>query len=415
MRVMFAVSDYLPHYFPMVPLGWALQAAGHEVRVVCGTAQQSHVEGAGLSPVPVLEDVNMLMWARLGLHQAVRAGTAPAELELPLVHPETGAELGHPDEFDVDAFIRSIRGPEAGKAGRRINAMVDFARDWRPDLVLHDLLHLDGVVPARVLGVPALCHLTGPIGTEETGWGLDFVPQHYSREFERHGITATGRALIDRVIDICPADLAPPTAAERLPLRYVPYNGPGGMDPWMARPAERPRVVVMWSNTLPHLYGARSFAVPMILDALAGLDVDVVLTMNAAGLAKTGPLPSNVTVVEHCPLHLLMATADLLVHSGGAGGLLTATAHGLPQLVVAFGAEYRANGERIEAAGGGRLLSGPRTDAEELRRSVRALLEDPSHRRGAEKLRDQNLDRPSPADLVETLERIAAGPEGAAR
>lgn len=408
MRVMFAVSDYLPHYFPMVPLGWALQAAGHEVRVVCGAAQRPHIESAGLTPVPILEDVDMLMWARLGVHWAAREGNVPADLDLPLMNPATGEPLADLADFDWDGFLSSVRGPEAAKAGRRIDAMVGFARQWKPDLVVHDILHLDGVVPARALGVPAVCHLTGPLGTKETEWGLDVIPAHFSRAYDTYGVADRGRDLISHVIDICPAAMAPETDAVVVPSRYVPYNGPGAMPAWAARKPRRPRVVVMWSNTLEHLYGPASFIVPAILDAVGDLDADVVLTVNAKSAARLEKVPHNVRVMEHCPISLLMPTADVLVHSAGAGALLAAAAAGVPQLLITFGAEYRANGRRLAATGSGLQLHGPGIEPEEIRKAVLALLEEPAYRAGGARLREQTLERPTPADLVSVLTDLAA-------
>ncbi len=410
MRVMFAVSDYLPHYFPMVPLGWALQAAGHEVRVVCAPGQTSHVEGAGLTPVPILEDVDMLMWARLGHFWAARDGNVPADLDMPVISPADGAVLDSVDDFDFDAFLKSIRGPEASKAGRRIDAMVDFARRWHPDLVIHDVLHLDAVVAAKVLGVPAICHLTGPIGTQETGYGLNFIPEHYSRAFDRHGVQERGVDLIDHVIDICPVSMAPPTAANRLPVRYIPYNGPGAMPAWAARKPRRPRICVMWSQTLSKLFGPATFAVPLITEALADLDVEVVVTVNAEGTRQLGKVPDNVRLLEHCPVHLLLATADALVHAGGAGSTLTAVAAGVPQLFVTFGPEYRANGQRLAATGAGLQLHGPTVDAETIRKSVLSLLEDQSYGDHANRLRQEMLDRPTPAQITADLSALAGAP-----
>jgi len=408
MRVMFAVSDYLPHYYPMVPLGWALQAAGHEVRVVCGAAQRGYVESAGLTPVPILEDLDLLLWARIGMHAAARAGLVPADLELPLMNPQTGQPLADPADFDFEAFLATVRGPQAGTAGRRIDAMVEFARQWRPDLVVHDILHLDGAVPAKVLGVPAVCHLTGPLGTTETEWGLDLIPQHFSRAYDAHGVADRGRELIEHVIDICPAAMAPGTDAAVIPSRYVPYNGPGPMPVWAGRRAPRPRVVVMWSNTLEHLYGPASFAVPTILDAIGGLDLDVVLTVNAKSVARLEQVPDNVRVLEHCPISLLLPTADALVHSGGAGALLAAAAAGVPQLLITFGAEYRANGRRLAATGSGIQVHGPGIEPEAIRKAVLGLLEDPAYGEGAAVLREQTRQRPTPADLVPVLTRLAA-------
>jgi len=410
MRVMFAVSDYLPHYFPMVPLAWALQAAGHEVRVVCAPDQTTHVEGAGLTPVPILDDVDMLMWARLGHFWAASAGAVPADLDLPVINPATGEPLASVEDFDADEFFKSIRGPEAAKTGRRIDAMVDFARRWHPDLVIHDTLHLDAVVAAKVVGVPAICHLTGPIGTKETEYGLNFIPEHYSRAFDKHGVVERGTDLIRHVIDICPTSMAPATDAGRLPVRYIPYNGPGSMPAWAARKPRRPRICVMWSQTLTRLFGPATFAVPMIVDALADLDVEVVVTVNAEGTRRLGKVPDNVRLLEHCPVHLLLATADALVHAGGAGSTLTAVAAGVPQLFVTFGPEYRANGRRLAATGAGLQLHGPRVDSESIRKSVLALLEDQSYGDHANRLRQEMLDQPTPAKLaVDLLELAESG------
>ena len=65
MRVLFAVSAWPGHYFPLVPLGWALRAAGHEVRVLCAESDVDPVTRAGLTPVPVLRGLDLLLGARM--------------------------------------------------------------------------------------------------------------------------------------------------------------------------------------------------------------------------------------------------------------------------------------------------------------------------------------------------------------
>ncbi|MBA8827514.1 UDP:flavonoid glycosyltransferase YjiC (YdhE family) [Saccharopolyspora lacisalsi] len=410
MRVVFAVSDYRPHYYPMVPLGWALQAAGHEVRVVCAPKQAPLIDSAGLTPVPLLDDVDLLKMTRVWNHWQQREGLAPEELELPALNPMTGAELDRLEDFDWAEFPRDEWWP-GPTMGQRIRAMVGFVEQWRPGLVVHDLLYLDPVVAARDAGIPSICHLTGPIGTTETEWGLDFVPQWFSEEFDNHEVPRDGEALIDRVVDICPPSMSPPTNALRLPMRYIPYNGPGSMPLWAQKRSHKPRVCIMWSNTLVHLYGSKSFVVPTLLAALADLDVEVVLTMNADALSRLGPIPANVRALEHCPVHILQETTDLMVHSAGAGALLTAAAAGVPQLLVTFGAEYRANGRRLAATGAGVQLDGVRINAETVRESAITLLDDPSYRHHAQALRREMYDMPTPADSVRGLESIAAGAE----
>src|SRR4051812_34880722 len=53
MRVLFTTWDWAGHFFPMVPLGWALRAAGHEVLVATDPGFAPTVTGAGLPALPV--------------------------------------------------------------------------------------------------------------------------------------------------------------------------------------------------------------------------------------------------------------------------------------------------------------------------------------------------------------------------
>jgi UDP:flavonoid glycosyltransferase YjiC (YdhE family) len=55
MRVVFVTFPVPSHYFPMVPLGWAMRAAGHEVRVTCPPSLTATVTGSGLPAVTIPE------------------------------------------------------------------------------------------------------------------------------------------------------------------------------------------------------------------------------------------------------------------------------------------------------------------------------------------------------------------------
>nr|WP_181726596.1 hypothetical protein [Micromonospora provocatoris] len=46
------------HFYSLVPLGWALQAAGHEVRVASHPSMAATISTAGLAAVPLGEDVD---------------------------------------------------------------------------------------------------------------------------------------------------------------------------------------------------------------------------------------------------------------------------------------------------------------------------------------------------------------------
>lgn len=406
MRVLFTVSDWPAHYFPMVPLGWALQAAGHEVRVACAPSQARTLEHAGLTPVPVLGDLDMVFLARFKNLTDIAAGTW-RHPGLPGLHPATGEVLESLDGFDFAAHADEVKRRIARETTTGLTGVLALARGWRPDLVVHDRLSMDGVLAARALGIPHVAHLWGPVGTAEQDPELHPVPVDYTRAFPRHGLPPMGPGLLEYVIDPCPPSLAPPTGATRLPVRYVPYNGPGAPAPWALERRDRPRVCVMWSNSVSRTYGPAAYLVPDVVRALAGPGTEVVLPVHPDDVAALGELPADVRVVEQLPLRLLLPGCDAIVHHGGAGSVMTAVAAGVPQLALTFGAEQEADGTRLAATGAGIHLRGDRASGDAVRSAVAALLTEPSYRAAALRLRAENEERPAPAALVPVLEQLA--------
>lgn len=77
MRVLFTLSSWPTHYASMVPLGWALQAVGHEARVLCTPSQTGWVSAAGLNPTPILDGMNVVRRLRLQYYHEARDGVWP--------------------------------------------------------------------------------------------------------------------------------------------------------------------------------------------------------------------------------------------------------------------------------------------------------------------------------------------------
>lgn len=103
MRVLFTVSDWTGHYYPLVPLGWALQAAGHEVRVACALSQTEPLGRTGLTAVPVMRPgLEMIVQGRLRNYWDAQEGRWPHPGLPP--HPLTGEVLTDLAEFDFPAF-----------------------------------------------------------------------------------------------------------------------------------------------------------------------------------------------------------------------------------------------------------------------------------------------------------------------
>ncbi|MGW0534416.1 nucleotide disphospho-sugar-binding domain-containing protein [Streptomyces sp. NPDC003032] len=406
MRVLFTVSNWGGHYFCMVPLGWALQAAGHDVRVACPPAQAGAVREAGLIPVPVLESPDLTYWARLTRYQEAVEGRSPLPGLPP--HPVTGRPLKDLAEFDAAGAAARFWAEMPGVIERSYDAAVAFGRAWRPDLVVHDLLAPEGALVARLAGVPAVYHSLGLFGAAETEHGVDLGLEDPTGSFARHGAEPWDRTQISHVIDPSPDGALPPHGtALRLPVRYVPYNGPGASPPWLHEPAAGPRICVLWGYSATAMYGPHVPAFGHAVRAAAAHAAEVVLTASEEQVASLGPLPSHVRVLREFPLHLLLPTCDMIIHHGGASAFMTAAAAGVPQLSLTLSDEWEVFGARMAGTGAAVVLSGLTADGAEIDRATAAMLSDADRREAAARIKEENAARPTPADLVAELEELA--------
>ncbi|WP_018531596.1 MULTISPECIES: nucleotide disphospho-sugar-binding domain-containing protein [unclassified Streptomyces] len=402
--MLFTVSAWPGHYYPLVPLGWGLQAAGHEVRFACAPSQRDTLSGAGLTPAPVLAEIDMAFLARLQNVRKAAEGDWPYPGPPP--HPVTGQPLTDPADF---SFEREIVPRYVKPLKQSYAAAVELAEEWRPQLVVHEPLSMEGLLAARVTGVPSALHLWGPVGTVEDP-GLGLVPQDFTGSFREYGVGELGPDLIDRAVDPCPAPLRGllPDSTERLPMRYVPYNGPGAVPDWLLDAPDRPRVCVVWGNSPRRMVGADAFALPRIVRALDGLGVEVVLAAGRDDLAQLGEVPSYVRVLENFPLQQLLPSCVAVVHHGGAGAVMTAVAHGVPQLVIPHAMDQFTNADRVAASGAGLVVRGYEITEDGVRDALARLFDEPSFIATAAELQEQMSDLASPLEMAGTLEELAA-------
>ncbi|MET8005448.1 nucleotide disphospho-sugar-binding domain-containing protein [Nonomuraea glycinis] len=379
MRVLMTSWAAASHFRPLVPLAWALLAAGHEVRLACQPSLVPDVTAAGLHPVVTGGDIDVSGYWR-------GADVTPGE--------STGQK-----DHEQDRTVRALR-MFTGVAAETTGEVVAFAREWGCDLVVYEPRAYAGLIAAELLGVPAVRHL----------FGVDFTYWRHGREHELLSPLWARFGLGDvdphgtLTVDPFPPSLQIRRPLRALPVRPISYNG---REIVSDRPAdERPRVCVTWGTTFARSAGHLQ-PLMTVLDGLRALPVTVVVAVSAEQRSLLGEVPANVRVVESTPLSLLLPTCDAIVHQGGPGTALAAINSGIPQLLIPSIGDQPLCAEQVAAAGAGRVIPFGALTAGRVRKEAAALLGEALHTEAAERLRHEARTQPAPAALMDALRELA--------
>ncbi|MEW1956717.1 glycosyltransferase [Kineococcus sp. NPDC059986] len=412
MRILVTVSAWPGHWYPLVPSARALQDAGHDVLVACAPSQEPGLRAAGLPTAAVLGAVDIGFLGRLQSVWNAQAGRWP--YPQPPLHPVTAAPMGSLAEFTFAQFRQAVDERVTRPTVAAQDAAVALARRWRPDLVVHELLSLEGLLAAEVVGVPALLHLWGPVGTREDEPGLHLTPADPTGAFVRHGLPAFTADRVRHVVDPCPEPLRPPVDGTRHPVRYEPYNGPGTGSAAPAPVGPRPRVAVVWGGSAGTVVGRQAFVLPDVVRALAALGLDGVVTAGAADVAllrellgPDGP-PPGVEVRTAAPLRDVLPGCSAVVHHGGAGVSMTSVDAGVPQLLVPCAVDQPVVARRIAATGAGVVLPAHAADGDALTATLADLLADGGRATAALDLRRAAHALPAARDAVADWTALAS-------
>ncbi|MET8005442.1 nucleotide disphospho-sugar-binding domain-containing protein [Nonomuraea glycinis] len=385
--MIFTVWSWTSHYYPVVPLAWAMRAAGHEVVIAGQPALLPEVERSGHLGVACGEDVDLGARFRAGV--ASRLGSP-------------GPAWKAMTENDREAVERSAYRLFVDVAQAMTDGLLRFAGRWRPDLIVHDPLTFAGPLVAARLGVPAVRFLFGPV-TSPPAWETEELRPLCER-LEVSEMGSRG----DWTIDSCPPSMQTAEEAGHQPVRYVPYNGPGIEPGWVHRPKTRPRVLVSWGTSTVRLMGEGAFGLPTVVAAVARLDVDIVVAVAPRERSLLPELPPDVVVAESVPFHLLMPGCDVVLHQGGAGTMLTAAGLGLPQILFPLITDQLVNARSLAATGAGSLVIRRGEGEEEFRELIATTLgsvvESGEQRAAAGELRAEIARQPDPHTVVAMLE-----------
>lgn len=463
MRVLFACSPSHVHFWPIVPLAGALQAAGHEVRVASNGRFASSVTAAGLTAVQLGEET--LEEARM--RPDARPPARPEEV------------LRYADAMGLDAeerehwiayyqwLLNAIS--DYGRADLPYGPeLVRFARAWQPDLVVWDPTFACGAVAAKAGGA---AHARMLIGSDYLAFSLERLAAR-REQVEAAGLDPNPQAELIRplaekfdvevddellfgqwTIDPMPSGLTLPTSTIRVPMRWIPYTGASPLPDWLWEKPQRPRVALSLGESTRRFIKGDWGRSPKIIEAAGGLDIDFVGTLNTMQLEGMDRFPGNVQLIEWVTLTQLVPTCSALIHHGGIGTFASTIPGATPQIVCdtddslmmqpvevdartlgdgtyTIGVEFGVNEEvvptvttwdlpnkKLEAPlvsryvrsrGAGERLDHTKLSVAEIRDMIAAVVEEDRYKLGAEAMRDEWLAMPSPAGVVGSLERLAA-------
>lgn len=372
------------HFTSLVPLAWALRAAGHDVTVAGQPDIVPTVRSAGLIAASVGERFDILTYLRAKL-----PGTSRPLEAWPRPAPEQMGFFGR-------VWMDHCR--------KMLPAYLELARELRPGLIIAEQLEFASLIVGGLLDIPVVHHR----------WGVDAISDLALRDARAELADLTTELGLARLpdplrkLDPCPPSLQVPASAPADPVRYVPFNGTTVLPDWVRQGHTRDpgvrRVVVSLGNLTLALNGGPF--VRRLLCALAELPgIELIVTVDQAYRDALLPLPAPVRVVDPTPLHLFLGACDAVVHHGGAGTTLTATAAGLPQLVLPQIADAFAAGERLQAVGAGLVLDqvAGQDDPGTLRDALAALLSEPGYRAAARELGREMARMPDPQQVADQL------------
>jgi len=379
MRVLVSTGPSFGLYCPVVPLAWALRAAGHEVLVASPETIADVVKGSGLPFIP---------------------SYGPMHMREVMVHDRAGNPLPFARE---EADLLNMAGRGFGRlAARTLPGLLDIARKWKPDIILGEPHAYSATVTAKVYGVPFVEH----------GVGLG-----YFRAMDKAGVEELAPELAELGLDAlpepdlrlepCPVSLQSPDLPPSVPLRYVQYDPPATVPSWVFGERKRPRLLLTLGTVAPGAGGGK--VLKELVNTLPRLGVELLVAVADDVVPQLGPLPDAVLAAGFLPLASVLSSCDLAVHHCGGGSTMAAILAGLPQLLVPqpIVAEQYDSARRVTAYGAARQLLQQPIDPAAVVENCQALLDDDSYRIKARQLRDEITAMPSPIELVARIEKLA--------
>jgi len=354
------------HFGPLRPLVTALVEHGDDVVVASGPATEPMAEAAGLDFETVGHDLEV-WFGRLAtrVRGAPGDGLPPDRIAAYFV-PRLFAEIGAADM--VDDVLR-------------------VGRELQPDAVLFDTEACCGPLVAEILGVPSVHHAFGALPDAEVE---QLTTDALSPLWRSFGLDVPPGAGLHRgaTVTVLPPSLDPGVA------ELGGSGWPTRVSAMPARPSTTmsPPLVYLTLGTL----WADAGLITTVVEALRGEPVRLVITTGSLDPAVLGDLPANVSAERYRPQEELLPACSAVIHHAGAGTMLGALAHGLPQVALPQAADNFINARLLARSGAATVLMPGEIDPDSVRDAVRAALTEPSCRESATAIAAELAAMPSP-------------------
>lgn len=176
--------------------------------------------------------------------------------------------------------------------------------------------------------------------------------------------------------------------------------------PWDRLDPARATVLVSL-GTVNQSAGERFYAAAA--EALVSLGVQGVVVAPPELVPDVGAGPDDLIVQPWVPQLALLEEVDAVVTHAGHNTTCEALAHGLPLVVAPIRDDQPVVADQVVAAGAGVRVRFGRVKPADLAEGVRAVLDDPTYREAACRLRDSFLAAGGPPAAADRLEQLVVG------
>jgi UDP:flavonoid glycosyltransferase YjiC (YdhE family) len=380
MRVLFSSCSAYGHVNPMLPLAHAAQRDGHEVAFATGAELAPEVKRRGF-------DTWLVAPSRAESDASFRA----ANPHLDALPPEQRLQV-------------TMSGVFADAAAKRAVELIPRAQQWKPDIVVHELTELAGALAAAHVGAHHVVHGLGlrpPMLWWKLLYGTRFAQlcQTWQVPDLAENITAA------TYLDICPPSLH---TGDGLAWPHTLALRPAAGEPVTGQRLPQAMTALPYPRTAHLTLGTIFNEAPGVLEtAIAGLcelPMNLVVTSGpGTEPSQFGPQPLHMLIEPYIPHTLLLPRCHLVVSQGGAGIMLSALAHGLPQLILPQGADQFLNATTCQSAGAALTLADEDFSADAVAIAAKRLITEPRFQIAARGIQAEIDAMPRAADVLAAL------------